>query len=123
MTRIIVIDNEREFTSLIRSFLEASCNCKVDVIPDGYNGIRMAAKLKPDLILLDVLMPAMNGFLILKRLKENEETSSIHVAMITAVDDEESKKKAADLGCVDYFVKPIKLEDLKHRVNQLLSGH
>jgi PleD family two-component response regulator len=119
--KVMLIDNEQEFTDLIKSFLEPSCNCEVRVVPDGYNGVRLAAQLKPDLILLDVLMPAMNGFAILKKIKDNEETSSIPVMMITASSDEESVEKATALGCEDYIVKPINLEYLRDKVKEVLS--
>ena len=119
--KILIIDNEKEFTSLIKSFLEESCNCEVKIVPDGYNGMRIAAELRPDLILLDILMPAMNGFHILEKLKQGEETASIPVVMLTAVEDEESVKKAKDLNCEDYLVKPIKLEELKYKINKVLE--
>ena len=119
--KILIIDNEKEFTSLMKSFLEESCNYEVRIVPDGYNGIRIAAEFKPDLILLDVLMPAMNGFHILEKLKQGEETASIPVVMLTAVEDEESVKKAKDLNCEDYLVKPIKLEELKYKINKVLE--
>jgi len=118
---ILMIDNEKEFSSLIKSFLEESCGYEAKAVPDGYNGMRIAAKIKPDLILLDVLMPAMNGLHILKRLKENEETASIPVIMITAVQDVESRLKAGNLHCEDYLIKPIKLEDLRSKINKALK--
>ena len=118
---ILMIDNEKEFSSLIKSFLEESCNCEAKVVPDGYNGMRMAAKIKPDLILLDVLMPAMNGFYILKQLQDNRETASIPVMMITAVQDVEERLKKEGLRCEGYLIKPIKLEDLRIKVNEALT--
>ena len=117
---ILMIDNEKEFSSLIKSFLEESCNYEVKVVPDGYNGIRMAEKIKPDLILLDVLMPAMNGFYILKQLKGNKETSSIPVIMVTAVHDIEARLRAEDLHCEGAIIKPVKLEDLRSKINEVL---
>ncbi|MCX5666023.1 MAG: response regulator [Candidatus Omnitrophica bacterium] len=117
---ILMIDNEKEFSSLIKSFLEESCNYEAKVVPDGYNGIRMAEKIKPDLILLDVLMPAMNGFYILKQLKGNKETSSIPVIMVTAVHDIESRLRAEGLHCEGCIIKPVKLEDLRSKINEVL---
>ena len=118
---ILMIDNEKEFSSLIKSFLEESCGYEAKIIPDGYNGMRMAAKIKPDLILLDVLMPAMNGFYILKQLKENKETAPIPVIMVTAVQDVEIRVRAEGLHCEEYLIKPIKLEDLRFKINKALK--
>ncbi|MCX5668163.1 MAG: response regulator [Candidatus Omnitrophica bacterium] len=119
---ILMIDNEKEFSSLIKSFLEESCGYEAKIVPDGYNGMRMAAKIKPDLILLDVLMPAMNGFYVLKQLKESKETASIPVMMVTAVQDVEDKLRAESLHCEGYIIKPIKLEDLRLKINNLLTS-
>ena len=118
---ILMIDNEKEFSSLIKSFLEESCNYKTEVVPDGYNGMRIAAQIKPDLILLDVLMPAMNGFHILKQLKENKETASIPVMMVTAVQDVEARLKEESLHCEGYLIKPVNLEDLRSKINKVLK--
>lgn len=119
--KVLIIDNEKEFSALIKSFLEESINCEVRVVPDGYNGIRIAEEIRPGLILLDVLMPAMNGFDILKKLKENEGTRSIPVIMTTAVDDDRAKKKAQALNCAGYLVKPLKLEELRYKVKEILK--
>ena len=121
--KILIIDNEREFTALLKSFLEESCNYDVTIVPDGYNGMRMAAEEKPDLVLLDVLMPAMNGFYILKKLKEGKETSSIPVMMVTAVEDVKDRAKKEGLDCEGYIMKPVKLEDLRNKIDKLLKEH
>ena len=118
---ILMIDNEKEFSLLIKFFLEESCNYKAKIVPDGYNGMRIAAKIKPDLILLDVLMPAMNGFYILKQLREKKETASIPVIMVTAVQDIEARLRTENLHCEDYIIKPIKLEDLRFKINKILK--
>ena len=119
---ILMIDNEKEFSSLIKSFLEESCNCEMRIARDGYNGIRMAKKIKPDLMLLDVLMPAMNGFYILKQLKEDKETASIPVVMITAVQDIEARLISDNLHCEGCLIKPVKLEDLRFKINKVLKS-
>jgi DNA-binding response OmpR family regulator len=119
--KILIIDNERGFTSLIKSFLEESCNYEVKVVPDGYNGMRKAAEFKPDLIFLDILMPAVNGFYILEKLKEDKETASIPVIMVTAVEDDKYKEKAKALHCEGYLVKPIKLDELRNKISEIFG--
>jgi two-component system response regulator (stage 0 sporulation protein F) len=58
---ILIIDNDRAFTSLMNKFLKNICGYEVKVVPDGYSGVIMAKKIKPVLVLLDIRMPAMNG--------------------------------------------------------------
>ena len=117
---ILMIDNEKELSSLIKSFLEEPGNCEVKIIPDGYNGMHAAGKIKPDLVLLDVLMPAMNGFHVLRQLKENKETASIPVMMFTAVQDVEARLREENLRCDGCLIKPIKLEELRSKINEVL---
>lgn len=113
---ILVIDNNKAFTDLIEKFLKTICGYGVKVVPDGYNGILTAKKTRPDLILLDVRMPAMNGLGILEKLKSESDTAAIPVIVITGFDDYEVKKRALELKALDYLVKPIDLELLRDRI-------
>jgi CheY-like chemotaxis protein len=72
---------------------------------DGETGLTLAADKKPDVILLDLLMPGMNGFEVLKALKANPATKKIKVIILTVVTDEESKHKADELGADGYLIK------------------
>jgi DNA-binding response OmpR family regulator len=118
---ILMIDNEKEFSSLIKSFLEESCNYEVKIVPDGYNGVRIARKIRPDIILLDVLMPAMNGFDILRQLQESKETSLIPIIMVTALQDVDDKLRSQGLRCEGCVIKPFKLEDLRNMLHKILA--
>ena len=113
---ILVIDNDREFTSLLNKFLTDICGYEVRIVPDGYNGMILAKKLVPALILLDIRMPAMNGLGILEKLKSDEKTAHIPVIILTGFDDDEVKNKAFSLKAADYLAKPIDLEILRLRV-------
>ena len=113
---ILMIDNDRAFTSLVNSFLGEKCGYEVKIVPDGYNGVSMAKKLTPGLVLLDVRMPAMNGLGILEKLKSDKKTASIPVIILTGFDNEEIKNKALSLKAADYLVKPIDLEVLRERI-------
>ena len=94
----------------------------MEVVPDGYNGMHVAAKIKPDLILLDVLMPAMNGFYILRKLRESEDTASIPVMLVTAVQDVEDRLRTENLHCEGCLIKPVKLEDMRSKINKVLKN-
>ena len=87
----------------------------------GEVALKIVSKRKPDLILLDVMMPEMDGYEVCKRLKENEETRDIPVIFLTAKSQEEDETKGLSLGAVDYITKPISPPILKERVkNHLL---
>ncbi len=118
---ILVIDNDREFTSLINKFLKDICGYEVRIVPDGYNGIISAQKMMPELILLDIRMPAMNGLNILEKLKSDEKTAPIPVIILTGFDDDDVKNRALSLKAADYLAKPIDLEILRLRIAAALA--
>jgi putative two-component system response regulator len=118
---VLVIDNDKEFTSLIDKFLRDICGYEVKVIPDGYNGILTAKRMMPELIILDVRMPAMNGLGILEKLKSDEDTAQIPIVILTGFDDDEIRNKALALKAADYLTKPIDLEVLRSRVAQVIK--
>lgn len=113
---ILVIDNDKAFTSLINKFLKDICGYEVTIVPDGYNGIILAKKLVPQLILLDIRMPALNGLGTLEKLKSDEETDRIPVIILTGFANDDVKNKALSLKAADYLTKPIDLEILRLRV-------
>ena len=78
---------------------------QVDLASDGKTGLDKARKLKPDLILLDVLLPKMNGFDVLKALKEDAATKDIPVVLLTNLGQKSDVMKGLDLGAVDYLIK------------------
>ena len=121
MKKILVIDDEREFCFLIKDMLEVSGKYRVIIATDGRSGIKATFDHRPDLILLDIMMPGLDGFEVLKRLKENIRTQSIPVIMLTARDDEESKTEAAQLYNEAYLVKPVEMAVLRAKIEKVLS--
>ena len=121
MKKVLIVDDERDFCFLIKDNLEITGKYKVIIATDGKNGIRAAMDHKPDLILLDIIMPVMDGFEVLKRLKEEEKTQSIPVIMLTAKTDDDSKTRAASLYNEDYIVKPVGMAELRAKIAKVLS--
>ncbi len=119
--KILIIDDEEDFCFFVKKNLEAISNYEIIVANKGKKGIQIARKEKPDLILLDIMMPGIDGFEVLKRLKANEETQSIPVIMLTAKDEDESKIKASGLYCEDYLVKPVEKLVLRAKIQKVLS--
>ena len=109
---ILIIDNEREFSFFVKATLELRGNYDIRTIPDGYNGLILAAKERPDIIMLDILMPSMNGFQILGKLKAMRETRDIPVIISSAIFDQESIDEAKRLGAAAYLVKPYAIKEL-----------
>ena len=103
---ILIVDDTPENIFLISSLLKDSYRMKVAT--EGETALRLAAADgRPDLILLDVMMPGMDGYEVCRRLKENPKTSDIPVIFLTAKTDVEDEKRGLELGAVDYIAKPI----------------
>ncbi|MDD5423198.1 MAG: response regulator [Candidatus Omnitrophota bacterium] len=121
MKKVLVIDDEKEFCSFLKENLELLGRYRVFTATNGKEGLQSAKTERPDLILLDIMMPHMNGLEVLKRLKEDEKTISIPVIMLTALEDDESRSKTSYLYCEDYIVKPIKLSVLIPKMDEMLG--
>jgi two-component system alkaline phosphatase synthesis response regulator PhoP len=122
--KILLIDDDVDFTEATKIVLESN-SYEVIVAHEGAEGIRMAASEKPDLIILDVIMPVKDGFTAAEQLKKDAELSKIPVIMLTAYSEmggETSVPVSAGLTleAEDYIDKPVKPEELIKRVeNQL----
>ena len=119
-TRVVMIDDEKDFSTLVKKNLEQRGDYEVIVASDAHAGIRAAKKERPDVILLDIRMPNMDGFQTLEKLKNRRDTVHIPVIMLTAIGDDESKVKAAGLFNEDYLTKPIEIAELKSKIEQVL---
>jgi DNA-binding response OmpR family regulator len=120
MKKILVIDDEKDFGFFIEQNLELTGLYNVIVATDPRDGIKAAVRQRPDLILLDVIMPEMSGFEVLRELKEHRATTSIPVIMLTAVDTDEAKEQALSFYNEDYIVKPVSISELKEKIGAVL---
>ena len=102
--KILIIEDD-EFLSGMYITKFTKEGFKVIFSEDGEDGIKKAKQEKPDLILLDILLPSMNGFDVLKRLKEDGSTAIIPVIILTNLSQDSDIKKGYELGAVDYLVK------------------
>jgi two-component system OmpR family response regulator len=119
-TRILVIDDEPNICSLVSNFLGKK-GFKAISANSGKDGIKAANRFRPDLILLDITMPTMDGFAVLEKLKHSDKTISIPVIMLTGRSDEDSKIKASGLYSEYYLVKPFQLEELESKIKEVLK--
>lgn len=120
MKKILVIDDEKDLCFFLKANLESDGQYNVIVATEGKAGLHAARHHAPDLILLDVVMPGMDGLEVLKRLKEDEKTMAIPVVMLTGMGDEEVRLKALGYFNDDYIVKPVSLGFLKSRIQDIL---
>jgi signal transduction histidine kinase len=113
-TILVVDDNPINLELLLNNFGKAGF--KVLVAKDGPGALKRLQYAKPDLILLDVMMPGINGFELCRQLKENEVTAGIPIIFMTALDDTANKIKGFQAGAVDYVTKPFQQEEVLARV-------
>lgn len=119
MAKILIIDDEE---AILKMYSDALSTHDVLTSKDGDEGIKIAEENDPDLILLDIILPKVNGLDVLSRLKENQETSSIPVIILTNLPEESSGDKAKSLGADGYFVKAeYEPDQLAEKVNKLLK--
>ena len=116
MPKILIVDDEPEMTQFLASVL-AGDGYQLETSHDARDGLRKAYSFQPDLVLLDVMMPGMNGWEMLSRLRE---FSDVPVLMLTAVQNMDSIVQGLDLGADDYITKPFRLQELKARIRAAL---
>lgn len=119
--RVLVLDDDPT-TRLLASSVIQDLDCEFSGAASGELGLIAVNECVPDLILLDVTLPGMSGFDVLKALKAEPRTAKILVLMLTKMDDNESIRRAFHLGANDFFTKPINWTVLGHRVRYMLRG-
>lgn len=120
MAKILVIDDDESINELIKVNLELAFY-KVISAFDGNKGYALAKQELPDLIVLDVMMPEVDGYTVAKRIRENESTKDIPIIMLTALNMLQNKVQGFNIGVDDYLVKPFEMEELLVRVKALLK--
>ncbi|MCD7779934.1 MAG: response regulator transcription factor [Candidatus Gastranaerophilales bacterium] len=120
MIKILVVDDDAAINELIKVNLELAYY-KVICASDGNKGYALAKQELPDLIILDVMMPEVDGYTVAKRIRENEQTKDIPIIMLTALNMLQNKVQGFNIGVDDYLVKPFEMEELLVRVKALLK--
>ncbi len=117
---IFIADDEVDFVSTLRSRLEFE-GFGVTTATDGKEALQRITQEKPDLILLDIMMPTMNGYQVCRELKGNADTSSIPILMLTAKSQESDKFWGKEAGADDYVTKPFDMDELIEKIGRLLD--
>lgn len=118
--KILVVDDEDRNRRLMEALL-VPLGYEVILAVDGEEALRKVQETPPDVILLDVMMPRINGFDVARKLKENEETRIIPIVMVTALQDLETRIRALEAGADDFLSKPVDKTELQARVHSLVQ--
>ena len=118
--RILVVDDELDLLMVIKLRLEAS-GYDVTTATDGLEGLNAARRDKPDLIVLDIMLPKMNGYKVARFLKFDEEYKKIPIVMLTALAGEEDRSTGMETGADVYLTKPFDTQKLLDAVEKFLK--
>jgi len=120
MAKIMVVDDDKEFTTLYKEYLTM---VGFEAIAENHSGKaeEVANSVKPDLFILDLMMPEPDGFKLCRMLRTNINFVRTPIIIVTALNDEDSKVVALGAGANDYLTKPFHIDELKSRINSLLE--
>ncbi len=122
MNHVLIAEDEEFLVRAIKDNLETE-NCVVDVAHNGEEAMQSIQKRKPDIVLLDILMPKRDGFYVLEQMKKNPEWSLVPIIVLSNLGDDTEIKRALGMGANDYFVKSEHpLEEVVEKVKEYLAG-
>lgn len=120
MNKILVVDDDSAINELIKVNLELA-GYKVIQAFDGTTGFALCKQELPSVVVLDVMMPEVDGFTVAQRIRKNEDTKNIPIIMLTALSQLNDKVNGFNIGVDDYLVKPFEMEELQVRIRALLK--
>jgi two-component system alkaline phosphatase synthesis response regulator PhoP len=116
---LLLVDDNQQNLELMQAWLEP-LGCRLEAAHDGVEAMEVAGRCRPDLILLDVMMPRMSGFEVCRRLKDAPATRDTVIIMVTALNEVGDFERAVESGCDDFLTKPVNKLELTTRVRSLL---
>jgi DNA-binding response OmpR family regulator len=117
---ILIIDDESDIVELLKYNL-AKEGYYVEFAFNGFDGIKIAEALKPDIVILDLMLPDINGYEVCKRIKQNQDLSDVPVIFLSAKQEEVDKILGFEAGAEDYIMKPFSINELLARVRTILK--
>ena len=120
-TKILIVDDDTDVQNLLFKILSAE-KYKTDVASDGFEAGIKVMQFKPDLIILDLFMPRMDGFEVCRRIKEDADTAHIKILAITGYDREENRERIMASGADGFMAKPMSIDILLKQVEALLNN-
>ncbi|MBC7226060.1 MAG: response regulator [Thermoflexales bacterium] len=122
MARILVVDDNADLLQMIRMLLEERGGHEVILSAEGEDGLAKARANPPDLAIIDVMMPGMNGYEVCRQLRKNPATAQIPIIILTARGQPVDRETALAAGADEYIAKPVTMAELLERVNRLLTA-
>jgi two-component system cell cycle response regulator len=116
---VLIVDDNEQNVELLQAYLEA-LPVRIEIARDGVEALDAVARAKPDLILLDIMMPRMSGFQVCRQIKDDPATSDIQILTVTALNELGDVERAAECGTDDFVSKPVNKFELLTRVKSLL---
>ena len=116
---ILVVEDDPKDLKLIRDLLQVSGFTTIEAT-GGKQGIELAKAKKPDLILMDILMPKVDGYTACREIKMDKATKAIPVVMVTSVDHELNKELGRDVGAAEYITKPVDRQELLDDISRFV---
>lgn len=121
MSKILIIDDAPEIVTILEDLLNAK-GFETLSASTAENGLSQVSKERPDLILLDLMLPGMDGFTFCKKIKSEAATKGIKIIMVSVLRDGKDKKKGFEVGADDYITKPFNPDDLILSINKQLGN-
>jgi len=118
--KILIVDDKREVVELVTATLEGE-GYQIISASDGREALEKIGKEKPDLVLLDVVMPKMNGLEVLAKVKKDPQTKDVPIIMLTAKGQQLDKDKGMRLGAEDYIIKPFSPSHLLRKIEEIMA--
>ena len=120
-SKVLVVDDNAQNLELLVEHLRSIENCQTLTATDGLEALEVVAREKPDLILLDIMMPRMSGYEVCRKLRSDPETRDIPIIMVTALNELGDMERAIQSGTDDFLSKPFNRLELITRVKSLLK--
>ena len=122
MKRILVVEDDNSLSVLLRLIMKVQQDdWDVSSAATGFEALAQVEKFHPDLILLDIMMPEMDGLEVARRLKGDERHKDQKIVILSALSDAETKRKAMDAGVLEYWTKPISPDELRDGMLRVLG--
>ena len=120
--RVLVVDDDQRLSALLKEVLkEGMADTVVELANDGYEGLVRVGSFRPDVLVLDIRMPRLDGFEVCQRLKARPETRSIRVLAMTAYPEDAVRERILAAGADDFLDKPFTMEEFRSRLGALLT--
>ncbi|MDP7323839.1 MAG: response regulator [Candidatus Woesearchaeota archaeon] len=116
---VVIVEDDENIARAQELILSANFN--VHIAKDGEEGLQAVKEKKPDLVVLDLMLPKMGGMEVCKSIRSDEEIKHTKIVMVTAKNQEKDESDGMDLGADDYIMKPFEADELLHVINQVLN--